>query len=75
VNLIENWFAQLTKKRLTNSAFTSIAALIDAIEEWISHWNDDPSPFVWTKPANDIIAKVQRGRTTLTHQINSATHH
>jgi hypothetical protein len=30
---------------------------------------------VWTKPANDIIAKVQRGRTTLTHQINSATHH
>jgi transposase len=75
VNLIENWFAQLTKKRLSNSAFTSVADLIAAIEEWTSHWNDDPRPFVWAKPAADIIAKVRRGRATLTHQINSATDH
>jgi transposase len=75
VNLIENWFAQLTKRRLTNSAFTSVGELVDAIEEWSSHWNDDPRPFVWTKPAADIITKVRRGRTTLTHQINSATDH
>ncbi len=75
VTLIENWFAQLTKKRLTNSAFTSVADLVDAIDEWTSHWNDNPRPFVWTKPANDIIAKVQRGQATLTHQTNSATHH
>ena len=75
VNLIENWFSLLTKKRLINSAFTSVADLVAAIEEWTSHWNDDPKPFVWTKPATDIIAKVRRGRTTLTHQINSATDH
>ncbi|MCP4963083.1 MAG: hypothetical protein GY925_27925 [Actinomycetia bacterium] len=75
VNLIENWFAQLTKKRLLNSAFTSVAELVDAIEEWTSHWNDDPHPFMWTKPANDIITKVRRGRATLTHQTNSATDH
>lgn len=75
VNLIENWFAQLTKKRLTNSAFTSVAELVDAIDEWASHWNNDPHPFVWTKPAADIIAKVRRGRAALTHQIKSATHH
>lgn len=75
VNLIENWFAQLTKKRLVNSAFTSVADLVDAIDEWTSHWNDDPRPFVWTKPANDIITKIRRGRAALTHQINSATDH
>ncbi len=75
LNLIENWFAQLTKKRLTNSAFTSVAGLVEAIEHWTSHWNDDPRPFVWTKPAAEIAAKVRRGRTALTHQINSATHH
>jgi transposase len=75
VNLIENWFSLLTRKRLTNSAFTSVTDLVDAINEWTSHWNDDPHPFVWTKPAADIITKVQRGRATLTHQINSATHH
>ena len=52
-----------------------VGELVDAIEEWSSHWNDDPRPFVWTKPAADIITKVRRGRTTLTHQINSATDH
>ncbi|MEM1332907.1 MAG: IS630 family transposase [Actinomycetota bacterium] len=75
VNLIENWFSLLTKKRLINSAFTSVADLVAAIEEWTSHWNDDPKPFVWTKPATDIIAKVRRGRTALTHQTNCATDH
>ncbi len=54
---------------------TGLTQLEAAIEEWTSHWNDDPHPFVWTKPANDIITKVRRGRTALTHQIKSATHH
>lgn len=72
---IENWFAQLTKKWLVCSAFTSVAQLVEAIEEWTSHGNDHPRPFVWAKPANDIIGKVQRGPAALTHQTNSATHH
>ena len=75
VNLIENWFSLLTKKRLTNSAFTSVADLIAAIEDWTSHWNDDPQPFVWTKPANDIATKVRRGRAALDRVTESATHH
>lgn len=75
VNLIENWFAQLTRRRLTNSAFTSVASLVDAIDTWTSHWNDDPHPFVWTKPANDIINKVRRGRAALNRVNKSATDH
>ena len=75
VNLIENWFSLLTKKRLTNSTFTSVAQLVEAIEDWTSHWNDDPKPFVWTKPAADIAAKVHRGRATLDRVTESATHH
>ena len=38
------------------------------------HWNDNPRPFVWTKTAEDIIAKVSRGRATL-HQLKSAVQH
>ncbi len=60
---------------MINSAFTSVADLVEAIEEWTSRGNDDPRPFRWTKPASDIIAKVRRGRAFLTHQINSATDH
>ena len=33
-----------------------------------------PSPFVWHKPAEEIIAKVRRGRAALT-QVKSATPH
>jgi len=48
--------------------------LIDAIELWTEHWNDDPKPFVWHAAADEIIAKVRRGRAKL-HQINTATDH
>ncbi len=75
LNLVERWFAQLTNKRLRTGSFTSVDDLIEAIDTWVSHWNDDPKPFVWTKTAEEIIAKVRRGRAALTHQTKSATDH
>ena len=75
LNLVEGWFAQLTNRRLRNGSFDSVAALTEAINEWASHWNDDPKPFVWHKTAKAIITKVRRGRAALTHQTKSATHH
>jgi transposase len=74
LNLVERWFNELTERRLRRGVFTSVPALIDAIETWSEHWNDDPKPFVWHKPAEEIIAKVRRGRATL-DRINSATRH
>ncbi len=74
LNLVERWFKELTDRRLRRGAFNSVAALIDAIELWTEHWNDDPKPFVWHKNADEIIEKVRRGRTTL-HRIKSATDH
>jgi transposase len=75
LNLVEGWFAQLTNRRLRNGTFDSVAALIESIDVWASHWNDDPKPFVWHTPAKKIIAKVRRGRAALTHQTKSATDH
>jgi transposase len=75
LNLVEGWFAQLTNKRLRTGSFNSVAALTEAIDTWVSHWNNDPKPFVWTKTANDIIDKVRRGRAALTHHTKSATDH
>ena len=74
LNLVERWFKELTDRRLRRGTFNSVAALIDAIELWVEHWNDDPKPFVWHKTAEEIIEKVQRGRSTL-HHIKSATQH
>jgi transposase len=74
LNLVEGWFSLLTDRRLRRGAFGSVDDLVIAIEIWAEHWNDDPKPFVWKKPADEIIAKVKRGRSALA-SIKSATHH
>jgi transposase len=75
LNLVEHWFRELTTRRLRRGSFHSIDQLIDAIELWAEHWNDDPKPFIWHKTAEEIITKVRRGRAALTAVTNSATHH
>ena len=74
LNLVERWFKELTDRRLRRGVFNSVGVLIDAIETWAEHWNDNPKPFVWHKAADEIIEKVRRGRATLT-RVKSATHH
>ncbi len=75
LNLVEGWFKLLTERRLRRGTFNSVNELVDAIELWVEHWNDDPNPFIWRKPAEQILAKVRRGRAALTTQTKSATHH
>jgi len=75
LNLIEGWFSILTRKALKNASFTSVPDLEARIEAWTAGWNKDPNPFVWTKSAEAILAKVGRGRAVLNHQTKSATHH
>ena len=72
LNLIEAWFSVLTRKALTNNSFNSVADLTDTIDIWAQNWNDNPRPFAWTQPANNIIDKVKRGRAALT---KTATDH
>jgi transposase len=74
LNLVERFFNELTERRLRRGVFTSVDQLIEAIEVWIEHWNDDPKPFVWHKPAQEIIDKVRRGRGSLA-RVKSATRH
>jgi len=75
LNLVERWFKELTDKQLRRSSFTSVDHLIDTIDEWANHWNADPKPFIWHRTAEEIIAKVRRGRAALTTVTKSATDH
>jgi transposase len=65
LNLVERWFRELTDKRIRRGSFTSVADLIEAIEDYIAHHNEDPKPYKWTKTAEEIIEKVRRGRVAL----------
>jgi transposase len=74
LNLVERWFKELTDRRLRRGTFTSVPVLIDAIETWTGHRNEDPKPFLWHAAAEDILQKVRRGRKTLS-QVKSKTKH
>jgi transposase len=65
LNLVERWFRELTDKAIRRGVFRSVPDLIAAIEAYLQAHNDDPQPFVWTATAEDILAKVRRGRVAL----------
>ena len=65
LNLVERWFRELTDKALRRGVFHSVPDLITKIEEYLDAHNEDPKPFVWTATADDILAKVARGRVAL----------
>ena len=45
--------------------FTSVSAAIQAIEGYITQHNSNPTPFIWTKTARDILQKVIRANRHL----------
>jgi hypothetical protein len=60
LNLVERWFAELTTKLLKRGAHRSVRQLNADIGAWIKTWNEDPKPFVWTKPAEQILESIAR---------------
>src|SRR5205823_7685921 len=55
LNIVERWFAELTNRKLRRSTHRSVAALEADVRAWIEAWNADPKPFIWTKPADEIL--------------------
>jgi transposase len=60
LNLVERWFAELTNKRLKRSAHRSVRALNADIRAWIENWNENPRPYVWTKPTERILESLAK---------------
>ena len=65
LNLVERWFGKITTARIRRGVFASVPELERAITDCIKHNNANPKPFAWTKTANKIILKVNRGRAAL----------
>ncbi len=65
VNIVEGFFSQLTNRAIRRVAFASVPDLIAAIDAYLAANNANPTPFTWTKTADQIVDKVQRGRVAL----------
>jgi transposase len=65
LNLIERWFAELTQKAVRRGVFHSVQDLQQAIDEFLTAWNANPTPFVWTASVDRILEKLARCRQRL----------
>ena len=65
LNLVERFFAEITRKRIQRGTFTSVAELEAAIFDYLNRHNAAPKPFVWTKTAKVILEKERRALEAL----------
>lgn len=66
LNLVERWFGEITRDRIRRGTFESVPALVKAIEDYLTHYNEAPRRFVWTKSADMILDKIRRCPKPLT---------
>ena len=62
--MVEIWFSILTKQQVRRGAYHDVPELIDAIEHYIDSYNDRAQPFIWTKTAEQVLAKAIKQQDT-----------
>ena len=60
MNQVELWFSMLTTQAVRRESFRSVRALLNRIYAYIEVWNEDATPFRWTKTSEQILAKAIR---------------
>lgn len=60
LNLVEAWFSVLTTRAIRRGTHRSTRSLEQAIHAYLDANNEDPTPFVWTKTADEILRKIAR---------------
>lgn len=60
LNQVERWFALLTEKQLRRGVHRSTRELVRDILAFIEKQNADAKPFVWTRSADEILARLER---------------
>jgi transposase len=66
LNLVEVWFSIIDRQAIHRGSFPSVRDLMIKIREFINGWNNRCHPFLWTKPADEVIDKIKRKENSLT---------
>jgi transposase len=64
LNLVECWFSIIERQAIHRGSYRSVKDLNTRIRAFIDGWNDRRHPFVWTKTADQILAKAKRPTTS-----------
>ena len=65
LNLVERWFGELDAKAIRRGVFRSVEELKTSIAAFLTAWNKNPRPYVWTATVDAITEKLSRCRQTL----------
>jgi transposase len=68
LNMVERFFAEITRNRIRRGVFKSVPELKSAIMDYLENHNAYPKPFIWTKSAGEILEKVVRAKQALESQ-------
>jgi len=60
LNLVESWFATVSRRVTARGVHRSTQALEKDIKAFLTAHNEEPRPFVWTKPAGQILENLRR---------------
>jgi hypothetical protein len=63
LNLVEVFFAIITRQAIRRGSFASVADLVTAIGRFCDAWNQRCHPFVWVKEADDVLVKATPPRS------------
>ena len=66
LNLVEVWFSIIERQAIHRGSFPSVRDLMIKIRAFINGWNDRCHPFIWTKPADQVLKKIKRKKNSLT---------
>ena len=66
LNLVEVWFSIIERQAIHRGSFPSVRDLMIKIRAFINGWNDRCHPFIWTKPADQVLERIKRKKNSLT---------
>jgi transposase len=64
LNMVEVFFSIITRQAIRRGSYRSVKDLTAKIGEFIDGWNQRCQPFVWTKSAGELLAKVRKKETS-----------
>lgn len=59
LNLVERWFGLITDQAIRRGSFDSVRRLVQAVNRYISSWNERANPFRWLKTPAEIRRRLR----------------
>ena len=61
-DMVEIWFGIIERQAIHRGSFPTVRDLMVNIRDFLTGWNRRKHPFIWTKPADEILDKIDRKR-------------